>query len=654
MTHPYLGVYNTPALERLHRAVITGDAKKFNNKFRMVGARSFQADAQIQGFDDRHVPDFELRSGNKGVRREFVEDMVEARLVSGDFSGLKDFRHEGFRTDLELSVLLKPFLSPQEIETVTRFESQFKWLKFSPSKIAHNHFRNKVVAPLFAWNKRLNLEYKADLLKTQQKEFAQRLLEIATQYNQKIKRLSRADSKTDLLESTTEKLEQSLFTFGKKVRMDMDFENYLTPIPTKAPRITVASGKDVDVNKVNLGIEYSFRFPKELKPRKVADADLILRELAKTLSEKMNGTTPELKAGGHGHGASVNYHFRDMDSRKWRVEWDGVQRSYRSGKVHNAYGGHCEIPTPVFAPQTVQKDIAPLYDSAREKSLIPGRLGGGGHINVDFGHLKRDFPPKVGARKMANLIRYFESNREMISFIWQHPKRNRVAIPAETTADFERKLDHFEGDWEDLGLLLYESQYFNPYQGRKPKYTQLNVTALMFNSIPSEYRSGQLDIKNKDLQWFPDFGDDDKEKIEFRLFDAPDTAIMSGLQIKYIRAVLNQAYNSPGDIKLARKFSAETRTVWTKNPKLFMIEAAAHFKSLGLDFNEYKPFVVMAFLINEREPMSSAGDVKEANFLPAKNKKSVKPSQPAKSVAPALSTRQGFLWNQVSAEFFVA
>ncbi|MBX9769105.1 MAG: hypothetical protein K2X47_17650 [Bdellovibrionales bacterium] len=641
MTHPYLGVYNTPALDRLHRAVINGDAKKFNNKFRMVGARSFKADAEIQGFNDRHVPDFELRSGNKGARREFVEDMIEARLVSGDFSGLKDFRHEGFRTDAELSELLKPFLTEKEIATVAQFEAQFKWLKYSPAKIAHNHFRNKVVAPLFAWEKRLNLAYKMDLYKDQQKQFAKRLLEIATQYNAKVKRLTKAESKADLLETTTAKLEENLYLFGKKTRLEMDFENYLTPVPTQSPKITVATGKDVNVNKVNLGIEYSFRFPKELKPRKAADADAILRDLALSLSEKMKGTTPTLKTGGHGHGVSVNYKFNDRDGRNWRVEWDGVQRSYRAGKVHNAFGGHCEIPTPIFAPQTVQDDIAPLYDAAREKSLIPGRLGGGGHINVDFGHLKRDFPPKVGARKMANLIAYFESIREMTSFIWQHPKRNRVAIPTETKAGFERKLDQFNGDWTDLGLLLYESEYFNTYQGRKPKYTQLNLTALMFDSIPSEYRSGQLDIKNKNVQWFPDFGNDDKEKIEFRLFDAPDTAAMSGLQIKYIRAVLNKGYNSAENIRVVRKFTRDARKNWLENPKAFMAEARAHFKDLGLDFNEYKPFVVMAYLINEREPMTAAGETKEKNFLPAKNQKPVRNPQPAK-VLGQTSGRQSF------------
>jgi hypothetical protein len=230
-----------------------------------------------------------------------------------------------------------------------------------------------------------------------------------------------------------------------------------------------------------------------------------------------------------------------------------------------------------------------LYQTMREQGNLPRRGAGGAHVNVDLAPLKA-LPEKEGARKMADLLTYFESYREMVQFLWQHPYRVRAASPVAMNAELMEKLNHFDGNWDDLGKILYEGRYFNPFETRKPSYAQLNATAIMGSVIPAEYNK-TIDIKNETTPWFPAFGGKGKDRIEFRLFDAPTDEYLASLQIKYVRAMLNRVFNSPNGVKYESKYNAKDFETWKKDPETFLKAASEHLTELGLDPKEFMPLL---------------------------------------------------------------
>lgn len=615
LAHPYLGVYSRDALDRLQEAVIENKPEKFKNKYRMVGARNVPGDKAIAEQENLILPDFELRSGNKGAKRSFVEDITESRISSGDYSGLKDYRKYDFNASASIDQIASRFLSREDVEVLERFQESFPKMKYSSRKNAHNHFRNRIVSPLLPWENRLELGTKAATLNVEQKRYAQRLAKVAKAYFAEMAKNPNRVEVSEIYSTAIERIEKAMYEFSDEVRLDRDFVKYLMPKPNTLPSILVKSTGAIDVNQVGLGIEYTFRFPVRAK-----DAAQARTEIRTGLEEFKNamggGVIEELDLGGHGHGASIRFKYTDPSGKAWRFEWDGVSRDYVDGNVVNPRGGLLEVPTPKFAPQDTQ-DIKRLYEAARKTGKLPSRSSGGGHVNVDLAPIMK-LPPREGAQKLVNLINFFESNREMISFLWQHPNRMRVAIPVEPKGDLFAKLDAFEGDWNALAKILYDHQYFNTLEGRKPRYVQMDVTGAIMPAVPEQYVARDIDIKNPTVKWAPDFGSG-KDRIEFRMFDAMEDEFFAALEIKYIRALMDKTFNASSRIK--HKPPLGLSELWKKDPAEFMKSAEAHLKDLGLDPQEFQPLLIQSWEQRAHDlpgALPATQPKKFEDFLPSK------------------------------------
>lgn len=621
LSHPYLGVYSRYWLIKLHEAVTSANPQAFKNKFRMVGARNFKADPAIENQDANGeiVPDWELRSGNKSDNRDFVEDMIEARIASGDYSGLRDFRDYNFDPAAPIEALTYPWLSEAQIEILKLFEQKFPYMKYSRQANAHNHYRTKIIAPLLPWGGRLALGYKREILAHEQRLYAERLSMIAPDYiSSLIECENSAPAIAQLNKDTLARLERSAFIFADRVRLDLDFERYLKPAPKTFPSMTVVNTGPIDVNAIAQGIEYSFRFPSETPIHSSYGArEQILRTIERIRDRMGDGPIEQLDNGGHGHGASVRYQYTDPKGRVWRAEWDGVQREYIEGKLIHPHGGHIEVPSPKFYPNDPLDEIKPLFEAARSNGLSPKRSAGGGHVNTDLGPIKK-LPVKRGINAIKSLIGYVESNLPMMQFLWQHPKRTHAARPVELKDGFAERLNAFDGDWDDFAMFLYEEQYFNPYISRKPRYVPMDLTGLMAPAVPSEYRKGTLDIKNPKKKWFPDFGKG-KDRVEFRLYDAPTDELMAVLQIKYHRALLNKAFNARRPIKIQPIYTSDVKEQWRSDAKIFLEAAEKHLRDLGLDPEEFRPLLQDSWETQQTEPAAPKDLKRYERWLPARD-----------------------------------
>jgi hypothetical protein len=647
LSHPYLGLYTKSSLNDLHAAVVAGDAKAFKNKYRFVGARSLPGDPNIPGqVKGEFYPDFELRSGNKRENnRSLVEHVLKSRIATGDYSGLNDFRKIDFDTNAPTAALLEgKGLTKEEIKFIENTAREIPLLRYQKRSDAMNHFRNKFLAPLFPWQNRLKLGDKVITLEREQKRFARELYDALWDYKTKAsafpaKRGYPGQGVLGARGMAIGRLEKAVYEFGETVRLDKDFERVLMPKAPPPPSIQVKVTGPIDVNKIDLGIESSFRFP--ARPLSADEAERQILAAAEQFKAKNGGGTivkiekkknPKAPKA-HGHGLSIQYVYTDLKGRNWRFEWDGILRSYREGHPYWTRGGHIEVPSPKFSPQNMD-DLTSLYQSMRELNNFPQRSAGGAHINIDISTLKlteeeaqaykalKNLTPakveqldaksaqqfaelkakaKHGARKLANLISVFESEREMTTALWQHPFRRRTGIMSEVDREFFYRLAHFEGDWDDLGTLLYNQGYFNSYRARKPAYMQLNVVGLMAENIPPEFAKG-IDIKNPIHRWFPAFGGKAADRVEFRLFDAPEDEYIAALQIKYIRALLNKAWNTEGVLDPARRFGAEDLVTWKKMPDRFVRDASTHLEGLGLDGKEFEPALRESIIIQAYEP----------------------------------------------------
>lgn len=621
LTHPFLGVYTRESLDRLHEAVVTNQAKKFKDKYRMVGARAFKATEEQAEFAGEHIPDWEARSGNKGVKREFLETVITARLATGDFTGMRDYRSYEFNPSAKIEELgARLGLSAKEIELLEQFELLHPAMKYSESKLAKNHVRNRITSPMLPWENRLELGYKLEHLRAAQRAYAKGVVKVAMSYKEALRAARKdVDAIAEARQDAVDALEKLIFQFSQRVRLDLDLESYLTPRARVLPDISVPTKGPIDVNKLPLGIEYSFRFPWMMKPENRAQADKLVKGLATMFSTVMEYEAPVSRTNdGHGHGIAVKYGVSDKAGDTWRFEWDGIQRAYEDGKVTEVWGGHSEVVTPKFVPEEAADQIQPLYVLARQLGMHPQRNAGGAHVNFDLGALKK-LPVAQGTRALTNLISYFESNQELILFMWQHPSRTRAAAPVVLHPELAKKLEEFNGNWESLGRLLYEYRYFNQYETRKPKYVPLNLTALMTSIVPGKYLEKTLDIRNDKQRWFPNFAKV-YSRGEARFFDAPTDEFSAALQIKYWRALLNRAMNSPRPIKLKKKFSLEDNERWKTNPDQWIKEANEHLAELGLDPAEFQTLLWESFGNRKQTEMKPIELKVYDGFLPAEKK----------------------------------
>ena len=374
-----------------------------------------------------------------------------------------------------------------------------------------------------------------------------------------------------------------------------DLKNYIRPkpiAPLSQDLFTVNSARAppgraaVDVNKIDLGIEYTGTFPLQLDANyssrerllngqrawvstnhdlTFSQREEIIENVASDLARELgaeNNRPVRLNTLSHGHTLEISYEINDPEGRKWIVEWDGINRSYTpQGDIveDSIRGGVVELVTPKFNPKV--GEIEKIYSVFKENNILPRKESGGGHINIDLAAFSRK------PRELARFISLFHEHRGIIAMMFQYIDRIKVAEPLEISETLSQKLKNFSGSETDLKKLLYNERYFNTRAGRKTRYIQLVLDAYFQDVIPSKFITNDFDIKNPAVPWRREFNVDPKiRKMEFRLFNAPRNVHESALQIRLVRALLNKALNDEGP--LSGNVQNTSHLDYLKNPNL--------------------------------------------------------------------------------------
>ncbi len=386
-----------------------------------------------------------------------------------------------------------------------------------------------------------------------------------------------------------------------------DFVAERQSIEFEAPDGRARVANPVNVNEIDLGIEYSGKFPLmvrgDFSEERLGDgkkawiqtrSDLteeerkkIIKNVAESLKTNLGGTAEvsEIDADGHGHGLDVAYELRDSQNRKWIVEWDGIGRSYTpDGEIieGSARGGSIELVTPKFVPQI--EEINEVYKAFEANDILPNLESGGGHVNIDLAAF--DGKPK----ELARFLSIFHEHRGVISLMFQHVNRVRTSEPAKVSQTLSNKLKNFNGSEEELKKLLYNEQYFNPRFGRKTRYIQIDMSAYFQDVIPEEFVTDDFDIANPTIPWRRQFRvDPNIRKMEFRMFNAPRDAMESALQVKLVRAMLDKALNSTES--LSGSVQKVDHLNYRDNPELAQDHLKKMCDDLGLNIDEFRPSV---------------------------------------------------------------
>lgn len=395
-----------------------------------------------------------------------------------------------------------------------------------------------------------------------------------------------------------------------------DIENYITPKKSfdrvSSPLTVDIKGGGIDVNKIDLGNEFTARMPLKLKAehnsqgqwtQTTFDMTPIEREarikaVAETLQEQFTGSrenVTRLASGSHGHNLSIAYELKDHLARTWRVEWDGVGRDYDAeGNIleHTARGGHIEIVSPKYNPGL--EEIKAVYNMMELESLVPDYKMGGSHINIDFEVFEKN--PKA----LARFLTLFHQHRGMISFMFQHINRLRSAEPVEVSRNLDLRLRNFDGGQAELSQLFYNEKYFNSRQNRKTRYTQIDVSNYMGQVIPEKFVKPDFDVVKARFTggdgWSKQFRVTKHKKLEFRLFDAAKDSLEAALQIKIVRGLLNKALNETDELHLP--VQTVDHEAYVKNPQKAYRDLTTLVNELGLNYADYSPYVTNKLVIN--------------------------------------------------------
>ncbi|MGK5086650.1 HEAT repeat domain-containing protein, partial [Bdellovibrionota bacterium FG-2] len=416
-----------------------------------------------------------------------------------------------------------------------------------------------------------------------------------------------------------ENVQDALQLWAYTSNLSTDVGRYLAPAPQNdtptVARLMKANppragpdgvkGSAVDVDAIDLGIEYTARFPLKMKASYAdkilpnnkkawlsTDYDLTLEErqalikrLATNLGKQLNGGTEvpvtAIENGGHGHSLVIVYQVKDAKGRDWRIEWDGVGRDYDPEGVilESGRGGHCEVVTPKFNPDAAEMQA--VFRAFKATNMIPATEMGGGHINIDLA-------PFAGKpREIARFLAIFLENRGVVATMFQRIDRLKNGEPTEISSKLIERLKNFAGTEAELKQLLYNERYFNTRVGRKSRYIQLDLSAYFQDVIPSEFISPDFDLKNE--VWRQTFRVDPKvRKAELRLMNAPRDEVESALQIKLVRAMLDFAFNQ--DTSLTGQVQKVDFEGSVKNPERALKEFAKTMARFGLDPAEFRPY----------------------------------------------------------------
>ncbi|MFM8314547.1 MAG: amidoligase family protein, partial [Deltaproteobacteria bacterium] len=535
----------------------------------------------------------ELRSGTKSEStRRLVEQVVASRYAANDFSGLF----------FERNWVLIPSRQSLTAEDLVR--------RFGVSRLESQRAL-KALTERFHDGKTMPVDYLVPFWQWEQAPY----LSLAKQ--EFIKDLTRAFiKKAASWENASQQTRQQALTSWIQASGLVDsLESYLIPSPPKTPvskeaqnfhRARAELPHPVDVNKIDLGIEYTGRFP--IKLSAVYDRDpshpkaswirtqydltpeeraTLVRNLAELLGKKIPGSLKpsitELSEGSHGHSFQLAFELKDAQGRKWRIEWDGVGRDYDSkGTVieESIRGGHVEIVTPKFTPSA--EDISAVFESMKSLGLQPDHRSGGGHINIDLA------PFENNPKSMARFIAKFLEHRGIISLMFQDPRRVRTGEPNEVSPSLIQALKSFNGTEEQLKQLLYNERFFNTRLGRKTQYVQLNLNAYFQDIIPSQFLNKDFDLKN--APWRENFSVEPHiRKAEMRLFNAPQTTHEAQAQIQLVRSLLDSALNDKTSV------SGEVQPVqhehYAQNPERAKKEFEKLMHDLELDPNIYETYL---------------------------------------------------------------
>jgi hypothetical protein len=539
----------------------------------------------------------EFRAGTKDARvARFIQAAMAARMAKGDFRGVKDGDDwDLFKLRSDIRHLKKFGVNTDTADKAKRVLNRVGLDRYNV--VFWNWYKES--NPMVSESKRLFLK---NLTKTYLESLA----------------------KLDVNDPDVDKAVISLQRdWVKSSNLIEDVRNYMRPNrklgnnSNRFHHFKLPAGFDgVDVNKVDLGIEYSARFPLKLEAdyamettrdggelRKRLDdgrmswiqtrvdmgpkeKEAFLYKIADDLRKNLGGVgSPEkLNAdGGHGHDLGVAFEIIDSKERKWRVEWDGIGRSYtEEGELveDSVRGGSIEVVTPKFRPE--MREVRAIYKSFYDNNALPYIKAGGGHVNIDLSVF--DGKP----RQMARFLATFHEHRSIIAFMFQDLNRNKSAEPVRISDDFARELADWTESEKKLKKALYNNGYFNQRVGRKTRYTHIDMSAYFQDVIPKEFISKDFDISNPDELWRPAFRVDPKvRKGEFRLFNAPRDAYESALQMKLVRALLNKALNDEGEISGAMQNVSHED--YTKKPSLVFEHLKEMCRELGLDADEFRP-----------------------------------------------------------------
>ncbi|MCR9205656.1 MAG: amidoligase family protein, partial [Halobacteriovoraceae bacterium] len=533
----------------------------------------------------------EFRAGTKDIRAaRFYQTVLSARAATNDYSGLADIGEYA----------LYDGNSPTASDLAQRFDVPEEKAQAAIDKLRGGNIKPSYTIPFWKWESE-GLPFlsstKKKFIKSLTKDF---ILQAAELPEENLETTSRS-----LMKSWTKstKLGDELRDYLKPKRMAEETPDLLHFVPSEGRPVIPNM---VDVNNIDLGIEYSGKFPLALdaqytetrlpdnkkawlQTRIDLNADerkAVIKKVAEDLSEALggNGQADEvIDAGGHGHGLEVAYAIRDSQNRKWQVEWDGIGRSYNdAGDIveDSVRGGSVELVTPKFVPQV--EEMEAVYQAFEKNNIMPTIKAGGGHINVDLAPF--DNNPKALARFMS----IFHEHRGIVSLMFQYVNRLKSAEPINIDPALARSLANFDGSEEELKKLLYDKEYFNTRYGRKTRYNQLDVSAFFQDIIPDEFVTDDFDINSPTDPWRRTFRvDPNIRKAEFRLFNAPRDPMESALQIKLVRAMLHKALNE--DTPLSGEVQKVDHVGYLKNTDKAYADLQKMCDDLGLNLNDYRP-----------------------------------------------------------------
>ncbi len=563
-----------------------------------------------------HIADdtmsLEMRAGTKDAPvQRFVQQVVGARVATHDFtdlqpgsswtllkrenagSGYPNHSNPTFNTSTMYDLEDTARRFDVDVETISKAFDNIKSVEHQPGMgwVKKTFIQPEFWVPFWQWE---DAPFVSDLKRGQIKEVTKGFIQSMA-----------------ALEEPSLRNVQELFSDWVKVsKLTDDIEDYLRPkysasALANADQFKVPPGA-FDVNKVDLGIEFTGRFPIQNEIHFTEDRledgkfhwlataydltpeerDASIKKLADNIASELGGDASNVKKlvneGSHGHSLGIAYEIIDPQNKKWRVEWDGIGRSYdSSGNVieNSGRGGHIEIVSPKdnINMSTMDK----VYAALEKTGTRPRYSMGGSHINIDLAAFENN--PKALARFMA----IFHEHRGIMALMYQHPGRIPGSEPAEVSRGLAEALANFNGTDDELKKLLYNEQYFNTRVGRKTRYLQLDVGSYFQDVIPEKYITDDFDINNPQVPWRKQFRVEPHiRKMEFRMFGAPESAADAALQVKLVRAMMNKALNS--DEPISAKVQDVNYRQYLENPNKAWQDTKKMAQSLGLDPDEYK------------------------------------------------------------------